>query len=68
MQAVRGGGLVEAVLLGFGGELLCEVCCGGAGLLLLENGTIEAFTSASGLVLRGLLLFGLDDVVAELRA
>ena len=53
--------------LGIGGELGGEVLLGGAGLLLLEHGDDLGLHFSERAKVRGLLIFDLQDVVAELR-
>ncbi len=66
MESASGGGLGEAVSLGGSGELSGEVLHGGASLLLLDDGDDLRLHLGDGLKVSGLLIFDLQDVVAEL--
>ena len=68
LQVMRGGGLGEAVLLRFAGERLREGLGGLRFLVAHQGGEDGAAHLVEGLGVRGLLLFGLDDVIAELAS
>ncbi len=68
LKVMSGGGFRQAGLLGFCGERLREGL-GGLRLLVAHHGGEDgAAYLVKGLGVRGLLLFGLDDVIAELAS